>query len=63
MLFDNFTGFDAFSADFHPFWFAIDTGINNLQIRFPASQSQVVSVANLVADTGFLTAYIANLRH
>ena len=63
MLFDDFTGFDALGADFHPFRFAIDTGVNYLQIRFPASQSQIMSVANLVADTGFLAAYITNLRH
>jgi hypothetical protein len=30
MLFDDFTGFDALGAGFHSFWFAINTGIDNL---------------------------------
>jgi hypothetical protein len=62
-LFDNFAGFDALGADFYSPRFTIDTGVNCLQIRFPASQGKVMSVADRVADTGFLTAYIANLRH
>ena len=62
-LFHHLAGFKAACAYPNPLGFAIDSGVNRLQIYIEASFGDVMSVADIITEAGLFSANFANLCH
>ena len=59
----DFSGFQATSAYFDAFDYAVNQGAHSLKVRVEPAVGPIVGVADGVSELRALAAYIASLRH
>lgn len=62
-VFDDFSGLEAFRADFHRLDRSLDLGLDLHEVRQPGSSGAILGVGNIIAKHGTLAAHFTYSRH